>query len=105
MAHLTTGWHPVDHYLHAHLIDFRDTRQRLYVASLPANVRGMDPKDFHRRSIETSHLAVTSDHDDRDIDRVQDGNYIDAYRDRTRTRSLHLLGLTNSNLRYAGLSH
>jgi hypothetical protein len=105
MVHLTAGWHSIDHHLHAHWVDFRETRQRSYVASLPANVRCADAKRFRRRLIETSHLAVAPDHDDGDIDRVQDANYIGAYRVRYRPRALRPTVLTNPNLDLARFGH
>jgi hypothetical protein len=105
MVHLSARWHSIDHHLHAHLVDIRETHQRLYVASLPANVRCVDPEHFHCRSIETSHPAVASEHDDRDIDRVQDANHISAYRVLGRTRSLYLTGLWNPDFGFAMYGH
>jgi hypothetical protein len=105
MVHLTAGCHSIDHHLRAYWVDFQDTRERSYVASLPANVRCADAKRFRRRLIETSHLTVAPDHDDGDIDRVQDANYIGAYRVRCRTRALRPTGLTNSNLDLTRFGH
>ena len=92
------GWEFIVHHLDAHLLDFRNIRQRLNAASPAAYVRWSDTKHFRGSPIEASHLAVAVDHDDRNIDRIKDPHDIRAY-------GLGRNVAVNRDLRFAFFGH
>ena len=79
------------------MLDVRNIRQRLIVAGPSAYVRRGGAERLRRRPIEASYLAVAPDHDDRNIDRVQDANYVGATESAVAYR-LSPLGSTDSEL-------
>jgi len=103
-AHLVARWHSINHHLNARLLDFGDASQCSQVASMPPQVRCGDAKHFLRRTIETCHRAVAPNDNDRNVDRIQDADNIEAGRG-VRSVALHPIGHTNPYLGISGFRH
>jgi hypothetical protein len=71
-------WHFVCYHLQARFVEVWNALQGLHLASLPPYVRSSGAERLRRRAIETRDLAIAMDHDDRNIDRIKDADYIGA---------------------------